>query len=378
MMKCLNKKIKVIHITEPTHGGVKRYLIDLLYNIDINKFDITFIYSRIRTEHWFDKELEHIKERGIKCIEIPMRREIRPIADLKALFAITTQLIMLKPNIVHAHSSKAGVLGRCAAIFTMRDIKVIYTPHGMAFYERRWSKYVEKILSPLTDILIAVSPSEGHDILSEGIIVSKKLRVIAPSYKDMLKTGYSTNSHSMLTITACGRICYVKNSLLFFKAACFVLKKIKNVKFIWIGDFTEQDEESNQVKAFLSENTEAKNIEITGWIESPNLYIEQSDIFLALSRHESFGYATIDAMMLEKAIIATKVTGNIDLIKNYITGILVDQNVESVALAIIKLINDETLRLAIGKQAKAYAEKEYSMKKMINRLHTLYEEIISS
>lgn len=130
----MENRLKIVHIVEAFGGGVYSYLVDLLNNT-IDEFDITVIYSkRPQTPKDFEKEFNN----KIKFIESKyLTREIG-IKDLRALFEIHKILKKEQPDIVHCHSSKAGIIGRIAV--NTRKIKTFYTPHGYSFLKQDDSK----------------------------------------------------------------------------------------------------------------------------------------------------------------------------------------------------------------------------------------------
>jgi UDP-N-acetylglucosamine:LPS N-acetylglucosamine transferase len=103
--------------------------------------------------------IEKAKKQGVKVITLPsMVRSIRPIKDLRALFALVWLIYKEKPDIVHSHSSKAGILGRLAAKIA-RVPHIVHTPHGHVFYGHfgplasKVFMWVERIFSRYTDRL---------------------------------------------------------------------------------------------------------------------------------------------------------------------------------------------------------------------------------
>jgi len=108
-------KIKVLHILEATLGGTRRHVSDILLNINLEKFDVSFCYSTKRADKNFNRDLELISARGIKCVRIEIDRDINFLNDIYSFFKLFSFIKKHNFDIVHVHSSKAGFLGRIAA-----------------------------------------------------------------------------------------------------------------------------------------------------------------------------------------------------------------------------------------------------------------------
>jgi UDP-N-acetylglucosamine:LPS N-acetylglucosamine transferase len=106
---------KILYISECMGGGVRKHIIDLLKNIDKQRYKIYFMYSSIRADDVFKEEIKRLSK-NIELIENNyMIREVSLKNDLKAFNQIKKLIKKIKPDIVHCHSSKAGALGRLAA-----------------------------------------------------------------------------------------------------------------------------------------------------------------------------------------------------------------------------------------------------------------------
>lgn len=373
-------RIKVLVILEPGFAGAKRLTLDLLGSLDLEKFEVTFIYSLVRSDNWYTAEISQLAKKGIRCIEVPMDRNIRPLKDIRSFLKIVREIRRWRPDIVHTHSSKAGFLGRLAAKVTSLRIRTVYTPHGMAFYESKLALVLERLAGVLTDRLIAVSASEANDILSAKVLSARKVRIIpnaVHSPDDYPRRRKRSTIGDKFVVSSSGRISGVKNALLFFQTAAEVMSSGDSVSFLWVGDFDMHDEEAEAVKALRTRDYYANKVTITGWVSDPNEYICNSDLFLMLSKHESFGYVTADAMMMSVPVIAVKSTGTSDLIKHNHTGIFVEPRCENIAEAIRRLVRDDELRQRITQDAKESIGDNFSLSRMVSRYERTYQELVS-
>jgi hypothetical protein len=92
-------------------------MIDLLERISLDKFEVTFLYSTLQKDPTFLDALPRLQQRGVRLIDLPMKRNISPVADIRSFFTIWLVIQREKPHIVHCHNSKVGYLGRCSVIY---------------------------------------------------------------------------------------------------------------------------------------------------------------------------------------------------------------------------------------------------------------------
>jgi glycosyltransferase involved in cell wall biosynthesis len=371
-------KTRIVVASEPGYAGVKRHVVDILENIDTTQFEVLFLYSLDRKDAHYENEIDRIRRRGIRAKEVRMVRSISPLRDLAALLQIYSAIRAFRPEVVHVHSSKAGFLGRIAAKAVSWNIRTVYTPNLMSCYYGRHFLWLEKLVAAFTDRVIAVSNSEGEDIRGWGVVPAHKIEVIPMCVRrhyPLLQT--VPNQNRRLKITACGRICFQKNALLFFKVAVRVLREHPEVSFVWIGDFGE-DHEAASVRRFIATDPRAQCISVTGWVEDPDKEIASSDIFCMFSRFESFGFVTVDAMMMGVPVVGTRATGTVDLIRDGETGFIVPPDEALLAGKLIELIENPKLRHTIGQQGREHICATFTIDRMIREIETSYCRMVAT
>ena len=325
-----NKK-KIVHVVESFGGGVYNFLVDLLNNT-IDEFDITVIYAlRPQTPdnfiNDFDKRIKFIHSKH-------MTRNIG-LNDFKAFFEIKKLIKNESPDIVHCHSSKAGLLTRLA--INTKKIKTFYTPHGYSFLmedssklKRLIYKSIEKIGTLNHSVIVACSKGEYEESLkltkratyvSNGVNLEKLKKYIPEKIKQI-------NTKSLTFVTT-GRVSYQKNPELFNEIA----KNFPKIKFIWVGT------------GDLENKLTSKNIEITGWKNRDELMeiLNKSDIFILPSLWEGLPISLLEAMALKKPCIVSNVIGNRDVISNENNGFVCNNLNEFIE--VIKNIQDNKYNL---------------------------------
>ncbi len=356
-------------------AGVKRHVMDLLNHLDVREFEILFLYSLGRKDNQYEAEIEAVRQRGIRCVDVGFVREIRPMTDGLCFFKVWREIRKFKPQVVHAHSSKAGFIARFAAKLGRRRCKTIYTPNVMACYDSRLYWILEKVAAWVTDRIVAVSRSEARDIRGWKLIADRKVECISLCVRKAGEYPVSKpEGNGVPRVVACGRICVQKQALLFFEVAAAVARWRPDIEFCWIGDFS-NDSESEAVRQLRAADPLARKARITGWIDKPDEEIARATLFCMLSRYESFGYVTADAMMMGVAILAVPGTGTIDLIEPDVSGLLREGKVDVLRDAVVQLIDDEALRGRLSVAGRQRVEVEFSRDTMIARISQLYRTV---
>lgn len=330
--KDMAEKKKILYVVEAMGGGVFTYVVDLANKL-VNDFDMYIAYAvRPQTpanyKDYFDKRVHLIEVKSF-C------REIKPAQELKAIQEVKEIAEEVKPDIIHLHSSKAGVIGRIA--FNGKDIPLFYTPHGYSFLmqnykpaKRMMFKAIETVMAKRNCTTISCSPSEHEETLKltkRAVYVNNAINVNELE-KQLAKVEKVDHPFTVFTL---GRICYQKNPSLFNSIA----EAMPDTRFLWIGD----GELRNELKS--------KNIEITGWVERQKA-LELSmnaDVFLLPSLWEGLPISLLEAMYMKKLCVVSNVIGNRDVIHSGDNGYVCSSVDEYVA--------------AIKERKEEYIEKAY-------------------
>lgn len=357
-------KKKVLHIVESFGSGVFSFLVDLVNGTD-EEFDITIAYG-IREE-----TLENFREyfnNNIKFIKVEnFTRSINPKKDFKALNEIRKILKEEKPDIVHLHSSKAGILGRLAV--NGNKIKTFYNPHGFSFLKKDDSKLkrmiywtIEKVIAFLNKKCTIVGCSNGEYeeakklnknsiCINNGIDINK----LRNETKDIQEKDIDYNDTKICTV---GRIGYQKNPEMFNEIA----KAFPKLKFTWIGE------------GDLRNKLTSPNISITGWKERKEVLqiLNNNDIFILTSLWEGLPISLLEAMYMKKICIVSNCIGNRDVIINGKNGYIA-KDVMEFEKNITKVIEQGNNNSSIVKEAYSDVVNSYNIKSMIEKYINLYK-----
>lgn len=368
--------IKVLNIVTDTNiGGAGRLLIQYLKNFDRSRFDIAVCvpsgslliplieaegYRVIETEKGHDRS----RERGaVKEYRRIIRRE--------------------KPDVVHTHSAfsakvaawMCGVKGR------------IYTRHCAFEPSKRLTTFPGKqingfINNTLSTSIVAVAQAAADNLTDTGVD-PKKITVIINGVEPMRKTSEEERSElrRSLGIDADEIVCLISARLEVYKGHSYLIRTAKlvrsalsgekKVRFIFMGD--------GSIRGELEEMAKAQGVDdiiiFTGFVDDVAPYCNIMDINLNCSfGTETSSLALSEGMSLSKPAVVTDFGGNPYMITDGVNGLVVPKkNSEAMAEAILRLIKDDELRLALGRGAREEYEKKFTASVMTKKLEEIYE-----
>ena len=218
------RKLKVLHVVEALTGGIYSYFRDLSAVLDKeDSLETTIIYSEKR--HGIDPgKIRATISSKINLIVVPMDRELSPRADFTAYRKLKAILSKIDPDVLHLHSSKAGILGRAAHFFSRSKSKLFYTPHGYSFLRKDVSKTTLKMYYAIEKTAQVVV---GGTTIACGDTEYEFAKKIGPA--KLVRNGVnierlrvletSNPSHKKPLVGVLGRIMPQKNPSLFNKIA---------------------------------------------------------------------------------------------------------------------------------------------------------------
>ena len=372
----------VLHLLEATSGGTRRHLRDLALGLLQNKIKLTIVASTLRDPD-FIKDIRLFKQSGIDVVTLKIRRNLAPISDFYAICRLIHICRILKPDVLHAHSSKAGMIGRLAAFIA--GVPVVYTPHAFAWegHEHGLLRFLfrlaEKFLTPLTSALIAVSdherqlarelriPDERIYQIYNGVDVTISNKALTLKKKEL---GKDRN----LTVGFAGRLCRQKGPDIFLKSIPLILKNIPGCKFIMVASAGNMAE---KLRRFVARQPWRESL---SWYTANNeletmAAMGKIDILTMPSRWEGLPYTLLEAMQAKVPVIASNVGGIPEVIEHDLTGILLKKNsYEELARAVGSLADGREK----SKQIKEAAFKrvvDFSLTNMVEETFLVYQAV---
>lgn len=364
--------LKIVHIAKPV-GGVGVYIDLLTQHLNKDNFEHFILYN----EEEVDLQANTLRE----IFHIPLIREIKPITDIKCLLHIIKLLKELKPDRIHCHSAKAGILGRIAGAYL--KISTYYTPHAYSYlsaesnFKRLFFKSIEKAFRFFPAKTIACSYSEYNRTINDLKFKEKKVFLWKNSITDIIKEKQlkTTSKLPKKFICSIGRPSYQKNTELLVETILEVKKSIKEIHLVILGVGFYSPSYKN-VENFIKKNDLSNNITLIPWLQREEVIevLRKSKFYISTSRYEGLPYSVMEALALSKPCIVTNVDGNKDLIKDNYNGFLIKEDSLKLSQAVIEFFKNEDLlnRMSIG--ARKTFEDNYNIEKTITQLETIYFE----
>ena len=336
----------------------------------------------------------HARELGIRIIEIPQsRRNINPYYDIATIAKTMSIIRNGNYDVVHTHSTKAGIIGRLIASH-YKVPAIVHTVHGPAFYEeqpvlvRKFYISLEKWAAKHCDKIACVADAMRDEYLAEkvgrpeqyitvrsGMDVKRFAEAGQNQAKRLeLRKKYSITDEQIV-IGKIARLFDLKGHIYVIEAAREIVKKHKNVRFFFAGDGLLRDELAAKVKEYgldgyfifagLIPNTDIPEI------------ISLMDIVVHASLREGLARVLPQALLEEKPTISFDVDGAREVIKNNETGYLVDaKDVQGLAAAANDAIDNFAIAKQMAKHGRSIVEKAFSTEKMVADLKGLYADIL--
>jgi len=375
------KKIKILRIiTRMNIGGPAVQIIGLMNNIDKERFD-----QRLVIGECLGNELDILNQGdyGFNPIRIKhLGRKISPLSDLKALILIILEIKKFKPDIIHTHTTKAGVLGRVASILSFHKSKRVHTYHGhLLFGYFKGFKLnllitLERMLAIFSHQLVTVGIKVKDDLLKARIGNEKLYSVVnpglelnnLPSKSVALKT--LNLSADQLYCSFIGRLTQIKRPDRMLEVVEELQRRGSKLHFIVAGG-GELLHQSQKVSL-------AKNLPITflDWYKDIELVLAASDITLLTSDNEGTPISLIQSQMAGVVVVSTDVGSVSEIIKEGKTGFLTNFLVSDIADKLEQLESDENLRIQMGADAKTFATDLFSIKNMVKKYQDVYFNVI--
>lgn len=381
-------KIRVLHlITRIIVGGAQENTMLTADLLDKTRYEVeVWSGSQAGSEGTL---LEEFKRRNIKLEFIPeIIREINPIKDLWALYKLVRKLKEKNFDIIHTHSSKAGILGRIAGWLTGTPI-IIHTVHGWSFHERLNPKvrsfyiFFEKMMDKITDKFITVTDLDIKKGIEAGISNSQKYKTIHSSielhkFRDVeidiseYRSQLGVNNDDIIVGTV-ARLSPQKAPIDFVEMAKIVHDANPNVKFIYVGDGPLRSDVEQKIQEYGLEDT----IFLLGLRRDVPEILHCIDIFVLTSHWEGLPRVFSQSMAAAKPIVATNVDGAPEAIKHEFNGFLVKAgDIKDLAYYIGLLINDRKLRENMGINGLKSVDPAFCSKAMVRQIEEVYEAFL--
>jgi len=342
--------------------------------------------------------LEKVREReqiAVHAIEMP--RRITPLQDLLAVTRLWRKLRLLRPDIVHAHTPKGGLLGMLAAWLARAPVR-IYHIHGLPLmtakgFKRRLLSWSEKVSCRLAHRVLCVSHSIADVVEREGLCPAAKFRVLGGGTINGVDARVKFNPRRLVTtgravrlqygipddatvVGFVGRIVRDKGIVELVAAWIQLREEFPALHLMLVGPLEPQDPLPAEAKHVLHSDP---RVHVTGQVPDAAPLYAAMDLCVLPSYREGFPGVPLEAAAMGLPVVATSVPGCIDAVLDGVTGTLVPaREAQALAGAIRGYVVDSELRAAHGEAGRARASREFGQQAVWQALLDEYCELLAA
>lgn len=305
----------------------------------------------------------------------PLPQLVNSLSPLRVLAAVRALLRLIQehqPDIVHAHSSVAGVVARIAG--RIAGTPVVYTVHGFGFKPevpplQRWTAWMaEWLLARMTNRMICVSEHE-RQLARKLPIDPDRLSVVLNAVADT--SGRSRLRDQPARVVMVARLAPPKRHDLLLQALALIRRQLgEEVPASMIGDGP-----GLEPCRVLARSLDLQTVEFLGDVNDVARRLAEHHIFVLLSDHEGLPISIIEAMRAGLAIVASDLPGIRELVTRQVHGLLVDNDAQALADALLSLVSAPDLRARLGQAARQHYEARFTPGQMASAVEALYDQI---
>jgi glycosyltransferase involved in cell wall biosynthesis len=359
--------MKILYvITRAERGGAQVHLVDLLANLPP---ELKPVVATGETGY-LSQECAKLE---VPVAYIPgLTQPVHPLKDLRALAALVGLIRQEKPDLVHAHTSKAGLLGRLAARITATP--AVFTAHtwsftdGVSSLQSRFAIPLERFVAGMGGKIITVSEANKEMALKGSIATSRSLVRIWNGIPDVTCRAKPGSNESVRLITV-ARFARQKDHGLLLQALSSIGGKWR---LVLAGDGpSRQDVEVSATRLGLR-----GRIDFVGDRSDIPQLLSESDIFILPSRWEGLPLSILEAMRAGLPVIATDVGGVAEIVTDGVTGYLTARDdVSDMRDRISFLVKNVELMRRFGKAGRRRYEQDFRLEIMVEKTLAVYREV---
>jgi glycosyltransferase involved in cell wall biosynthesis len=339
-----------------------------------------------------------IEAGGIRHIAVPMtRRAFTPLADLRSLRDLYRVIRQERPTVVHTHTPKAGLLGRCAAKLAGVPI-IVHTSHGFLFHEKspwhwRWVfATLERLAAHCSDLVFSVNREDVGTAIREGICAPSEIRLMGDGGIGVDLSRFDPRQATQEAVTAkrkelgladnaevvgfVGRLVREKGLLELFAAARIVREQVPNVQFLLVGPV-----DTHKRDALTPDAAREYGIaDICHFLgirqDMPELYALM-DCFVLPSYREGFPCSPMEASAMGVPCVVTDIRGCREAVEHGRNGLLVPLgDVPALAEAIVELLTDQEKAARMGAEGRRMALERFDERLVFERVKAEYARLL--
>ena len=375
------RPIRILRIIARMNVGGPAWQVSVLTRgLDEHRFESRLVVGDVGEG---EADFIALRDPDLPALKIPaLGRSVRFGDDLRAFVAIRRAIRDYRPDIVHTHTAKAGVLGRLAAATCRVPVRV-HTFHGHVLhgYFKRWVtrlvRIVEGLLARRTTALVAVGERVRDELLEAGIGRADQYVVIPPGValealpdRVSARNGLGLPLNRPLVLFV-GRLTAVKRPDRLIEAMALVLDTRPDAVLAIAGEGELLEETRSRAEPL------GESVRFLGWQRDIAGLYAAADCMVLTSDNEGMPVTLIEAAMAGVPSVTTDVGSAREVVLDGVTGLVVAPDAAAVADGLVRLL-DNDLRHRMGAAARARAEAEFDTRRLITDHESLYERLVAA
>jgi len=370
------RKLRILVASEPMEYGVLSYLERLFEGLDRSRWRPALAFSPRRMAPQARKLIASLVGQGIRVCSLPFHRGVG-VGDATAALRLTAEIKTFRPDVIHLHSTKAGLIGR--AVARMLGTGVLYTPHGTSWHYTgplvgRVQLFLERAFRRATDALLSVCPEEASAFIAEVGFHPERVRVIRngvrlpdraciAGVRDRMRASLGISGGEAWAIFV-GRLTREKGVDVLLRA----LEADAGVDgLLVVGDGPDRA----RLEAAAARTTVP--VRFCGYHEDVSSFFAAADIFVQPSRSEGLPFSLLEAMAHGLPVVCSSVGGMRSAIEG--CGRLVPPDQPSALVeGLRQLARQAGMRRALGEAGRGRVARDFGVPAMLSALHDAYEE----
>jgi glycosyltransferase involved in cell wall biosynthesis len=378
-------RVKVLHVITKFSTGAGGNTLLSATGMDPSRYDI-WVAGCTRGPAWERPLWDRAERAGVKTFLFPRLNEtISPFNDFLVLLQLVRLIRKERFTIIHTHTAKGGFLGRIAG-WLCRTPVVVHTFHSFPFHDfmrssrRRLYMFLERLVRPLTDHFLAVSPRVAREAIEYRLALPGRISVV-PSAVELEKIPART--HPSLRrelgipefaplIGTVGRLDFQKAPLDFVRMAAQVGRKRPDARFLMVGD--------GPLLGVVKREAERLGVDLllTGFRDDAVTIAAAFDVFVISSLYEGLGRALTEALASGRPVVATAVNGVSDLVIPGATGLLAPPDEPNrLAECVMWLLDHPDHAQRMGSQGRAAVLERFDPTVMCALIDDIYSRLLA-
>jgi len=390
------ERVRVLRVIARLNmGGPALHVAYLSAGLRNRGYDTTLVAGSLALG---EESMAGVAERlGAPIVTVPeLHREISPLRDLRAVYHLADLIREVRPHILHTHTAKAGAIGRLAARLAgdAGPSIVVHTFHGhvlRGYFDPVRStafRLLERWLARRTTALVAVSPEVRDDLVSLGVAPREQFTVVRLGIELEQRVGGGDGDRARLetrhalgippdrfVVGWIGRMTAVKRA----DDVLLVMRRLRELDvdavLCMVGDGPDRD----AVERRAHELGIVRDSLFLGYQDEVASYYAAFDALVLPSANEGTPVSAIEALAGGRPVVATRVGGVPDVVRDGVDGFLVDPaDVDAMAERLARLAADAPLRHRMGEAGRASVHERYSVERLLDDIDRLYRQLLAA